>query len=70
MVSCNNRKISPNVWLGFNVAVENNLKNRPGHHDKEEDSNHDDNINSVQVILDHEFELKNLVNQLLKIVTT
>jgi cobalamin biosynthesis protein CobW len=70
MVSYNNKAINPNVLLGFNVAVKDDFKNSLSHHNKEKDHNHDDNINSVQVILEQEFELKSLVNQLLKIVKT
>ncbi|WP_408643587.1 hypothetical protein [cyanobacterium endosymbiont of Epithemia turgida] len=64
MVSYNNKEINPNVLLDFNVAVEDDFKNRLSHHNEEEDHNHDDNINSVRVILEQEFELKSLVNQL------
>jgi cobalamin biosynthesis protein CobW len=59
----NNKEINPNVLLAFNVAVDDDFKNRLSHHNKKEDHNHDDNINSVQVILEQEFELKSLVNQ-------
>ncbi|XHU96719.1 MAG: cobalamin biosynthesis protein CobW [cyanobacterium endosymbiont of Rhopalodia gibba] len=70
VVFCDNGEINPNILLGFNAAVEDNLKNRPSYHDQEEEHNHDDDINSVQVTLDQEFEIKSLVNQLKKIVKT
>lgn len=70
VLSCDNGEINPNILLGFNAAVEDNLKNRPSYHDQEEEHNHDDDINSVQVTLDQEFEIKSLVNQLKKIVKT
>ncbi len=70
VVACDNGKINPDVLLGFNAAVEDNLESRPSHHDQEEDHDHDDDINSVQVILDQGFEPKSLVNQLQKIVET
>ncbi|YAI81211.1 MAG: cobalamin biosynthesis protein CobW [cyanobacterium endosymbiont of Rhopalodia sterrenbergii] len=68
VVACDNGAINSNVLLGFNAAVEDNLKDRLSYHDQEEDHNHDDDINSVQVILNQEFEVKSLVNQLKKIV--
>ncbi|MGP0128692.1 MAG: cobalamin biosynthesis protein CobW [cyanobacterium endosymbiont of Rhopalodia musculus] len=70
VVSCNNGEINPNVLLGFNAAVEDNLKSRPSHPNQEEDHDHDDDINSVQVVLDQEFDLESLVNQLKKIIKT
>ena len=70
VVSCDNGKIDPDVLLGFNAAVEDNLKNRPSHHDQEENHDHDDDINSVQIILNQGFEPRHLVNQLKKLVET
>ena len=70
VVSCDNGKINPNVLLGFNAAVEDNLSSRTSHCDQEEDHDHDDDINSVQVVLYQEFELKNLVDRLKKIIKT
>lgn len=69
VVDCDNGKINPDVLLGFNAAVEDNLGSHPSHHDQE-DHAHDDDINSVRVILNQEFEPKHLVNQLQKIVET
>lgn len=47
--------------LGFKAAVEENLATRPSHHDHEEEHEHDDGINSVQLILDEAFEPKKLM---------
>lgn len=67
---CHRGEIHPELLLGFNAAVEDNLASRPSHHDHEEAHTHDDNINSVELTLDKAFEpkaliqiLKNLVQQ-------
>ncbi|NES65754.1 MAG: cobalamin biosynthesis protein CobW, partial [Okeania sp. SIO2D1] len=64
IVPCIGGEISPDVLLGFNAAVEDNLDARPSHHDTEEDHEHDDEINSVHLILEQEFEPKGLVEKL------
>ncbi len=70
IVPCESGEISPDVLLGFNAAVEDNLDSRPSHHDEEEDHEHDEDINSVHFVLNREFEpqvlveaLKNLLQQ-------
>ncbi|MGB3514469.1 MAG: cobalamin biosynthesis protein CobW [Microcoleaceae cyanobacterium] len=68
IVPCMEGKISPDVLLGFNAAVEDNLDARPSHHDTEEDHEHDDEINSVHLILEEEFEPKKLVEKLKSLV--
>lgn len=40
-------KIDPEVLLGFNAAVEEDLANRPSHHDEEEEHEHDEQISSI-----------------------
>ncbi|MGL5508791.1 MAG: cobalamin biosynthesis protein CobW [Microcoleaceae cyanobacterium] len=64
IVNCTNGKISPDVLLGFNAMVEDNLDSRPSHHDHEEEHDHDDDINSVHLISDQEFIPENLVQEL------
>lgn len=64
VVTCQQGEISPDVLLGFNAAVEDDLQNRPSHHDQAEDHEHDDQINSVQISLPHAFEPAALVAQL------
>ncbi|HAA32560.1 MAG TPA: cobalamin biosynthesis protein CobW [Cyanobacteria bacterium UBA8553] len=64
VVPCRDGEINPNLLLGFNAAVEDNLDARPSHHDTEEDHEHDDEINSVHLIVDRAFEPKALVARL------
>lgn len=68
VVSCHNGQISPDILLGFNAAVEDNLETRPSHHDHEEEHDHDDDINSVQITLEQGYDPKKLVKTLTKIV--
>lgn len=68
IVPCDQGKIDQDVLLGFNAAVEDNLEHRPSHHDHEEEHEHDDGINSVQLILDQSFEPKVLIKKLNKLV--
>ncbi|MGB5971228.1 MAG: cobalamin biosynthesis protein CobW [Spirulinaceae cyanobacterium] len=68
IVPCKQGEISPEVLLGFNAAVEDDLENRPSHHDTEEDHEHDEEINSVQLILEQSFEPKALTSKLQTLV--
>jgi cobalamin biosynthesis protein CobW len=68
VVPCRNGEINPDLLLGFNAAVEDHLDARPSHHDTEEDHEHDDDINSVHVILDQSFEPKALTARLKQLV--
>ncbi len=68
IVPCDRGKIDPNLLLGFNAAVEDNLDSRPSHHDREEEHEHDDGINSVQLIVDRAFEPKILTEKLQQLV--
>lgn len=68
IVPCESGKISPDVLLGFNAAVEDNLESRPSHHDTEEEHDHDDNINSVNFISEQQFDPKVLTTKLQAIV--
>ena len=70
VLPCDRGQVSPEVLLGFNAAVEENLDSRPSHHDHEEDHDHDDDINSVYFNLDQTFEPKDLVNCLLTLLQT
>lgn len=63
IVTAKQGKIDPNLLLGFNAAVENDLSNRPSHHDEEEHE-HDENINSIELVLDRAFTPETLVRQL------
>jgi cobalamin biosynthesis protein CobW len=68
IVSCRHGKISSDILLGFNAAVEDNLDTRPSHHDHEEKHDHDDEINSLQLIVDRALEPKMLIDRLQKLV--
>ncbi|GBF79689.1 cobalamin biosynthesis protein CobW [Aphanothece sacrum] len=68
VVSCYQGEINPDILLGFNAAVEDNLESRPSHHDEEEEHDHDEEINSIQVIFDQAFDPKSLIETLKKIV--
>ncbi|MDT9193299.1 MAG: cobalamin biosynthesis protein CobW [Limnospira sp. PMC 1240.20] len=63
-VSCQQGKISADILLGFNAAVEDHLDSRPSHHDQEEEHEHDDDINAVHLVLDPVRDSASLVNQL------
>ncbi len=63
-VSCQQGKISADILLGFNAAVEDHLDSRPSHHDQEEEHEHDDDINAVHLVLDPVKDSASLVNQL------
>ena len=66
--SCDQGQINPNILLGFNAAVEDNLEHRPSHHEHEEEHDHDDDINSVQITIEKAYEPKQLVKTLTKLV--
>jgi cobalamin biosynthesis protein CobW len=68
IVTCSNGAIDSNVLLGFNAAVEDNLESRPSHHDHEEEHEHDDDINSLQFILDRSLEPKALIDSLKQLI--
>jgi cobalamin biosynthesis protein CobW len=63
-----NGKVDPNILLGFNAAVEDDLENRPSHHDDEE-HDHDDEINSIYCVIEQNIKLQSLINQLKQLVT-
>jgi len=64
IVACRDGEINPDLLLGFNAAVEDNLDSRPSHHDTEEKHEHDDEINSVHLLLNEAFEPKVLTAKL------
>jgi cobalamin biosynthesis protein CobW len=68
IVPCDQGEIESNVLLGFNAAVEDNLDHRPSHHDHEEEHDHDDGINSIQLTLDQSFDPKLLTQKLTQLV--
>ncbi|MGB8700166.1 MAG: cobalamin biosynthesis protein CobW [Thermosynechococcaceae cyanobacterium] len=60
--------LAPDVLLGFNAAVEDDLHNRPSHHDHEADHEHDEEITSAHVVLNQTFNPKALQAQLAELV--
>jgi cobalamin biosynthesis protein CobW len=64
IVTVKDGAISPDLLLGFNAAVENDLDNRHSHHDHEEEHDHDEEINSIELVLDQSFEPETLIQQL------
>ncbi|MEL6494712.1 MAG: cobalamin biosynthesis protein CobW [Cyanobacteria bacterium J06623_7] len=64
IVSVKDGEVSPDLLLGFNAAVEDDLDNRHSHHDHEEEHEHDEDINSVELVLDRSWEPEALVEQL------
>ena len=68
IIACRDGAIAPDLLLGFNAAVEDNLEKRPSHHDHEEEHEHDDDINSIEWVSDRTFEPQNLVARLKELV--
>ncbi|WP_292857927.1 hypothetical protein [Nostoc sp. LPT] len=50
VIPCQDGKISGDLLLGFNAAVEDNLDSRPSHQDNEAEHEHDQGINAVRDI--------------------
>lgn len=51
IIPCYQGEIHPDILLGFNAAVEDNLSQRPSHHDREEEHDHDDDIESKELLI-------------------
>ncbi|MBE9030203.1 cobalamin biosynthesis protein CobW [filamentous cyanobacterium LEGE 11480] len=68
VVSAKQGAISPDVLLGFNAAVEDDLDNRHSHHDHEAEHEHDEEINAIQIITDNTFDPKTLTAKLKQLV--
>ncbi len=72
VLPCHQGEINPEILLGFNASVEDNLATRPSHHDTEEEHDHDDDINSLELVIQKPVDnpqtlikqLKDLTNQL------
>lgn len=64
VIACENGEINSDVLLGFNSSVEDNIDSRPCHHDTEEEHDHDDDINSVQVTFGNPVNPQELINKL------
>jgi cobalamin biosynthesis protein CobW len=68
IVPCRDGTINPDLLLGFNAAVEDNLDSRPSHHDHEAEHEHDDEINSVEFVSQDSFNPEKLIARLKKLV--
>lgn len=68
VLPCHQGKINADVLLGFNAAVEDHLVSRPSHHDTETEHEHDEEINSVQMISEQAFEPEKLIQFLQELV--
>ncbi len=68
IVTCQQGEIEPAILLGFNAAVEDDLESRPSHHDHEEEHEHDDEINSVQIIQAQAYDPQVLIQRLKQLV--
>lgn len=64
IVTASQGEIEPNLLLGFNAAVEDNLDSRHSHHDHEAEHEHDDDINSIELTLEQAFEPQILIEKL------
>lgn len=64
MVTSDRGQLDPSILLGFQAAVEEDLSNRPSHHDTEEEHDHDDEITSTYLILNRTFDPTALQKQL------
>lgn len=69
VLPCRNGELDPDVLLGFNAAVEDNLDSRHSHHDHEAEHEHDEDITSLPLLLEQEFEPKALVKKLTALVS-
>jgi len=68
IVACQEGEINPELLLGFNAAVEDNLASRSSHHDHEEEHDHDEEVNSVELITTATFDPKDLLAKLQELV--
>jgi cobalamin biosynthesis protein CobW len=69
IVTSDRGAVDPQLVLGFNAGVEERLHERPSHHDLlGEEHEHDDEISSLHIILDREFNPQQLQQQLAKLV--
>ncbi len=68
IVACQEGDINPELLLGFNAAVEDNLASRPSHHDHEEEHDHDEEVNSVELITTDTFDPEDLLVKLQQLV--
>lgn len=68
IVASTQGQLAPDLLLGFQAAVEENLESRPSHHDQEEDHDHDEDITSTHLVLNRSFDPEELRQRLEKLV--
>ncbi|WNZ23363.1 cobalamin biosynthesis protein CobW [Leptolyngbya sp. NK1-12] len=68
VVACHRGEVNPELLLGFNAAVEDHLDQRPSHHDHEAEHDHDDEIQSVWLGIERDYDPAQLVRQLQALV--
>ncbi len=68
VVACHRGEINPELLLGFNAAVEDHLDQRPSHHDHEAEHDHDDEIQSVWLGIERDYDPAQLIRQLQALV--
>ncbi|MGB6300494.1 MAG: cobalamin biosynthesis protein CobW [Rivularia sp. (in: cyanobacteria)] len=68
IVESHQSEVDSSILLGLQAAVEDNLDQRPSHHDTEEEHEHDDEITSHHVVLNRTFEPQKLKQQLQSLV--
>ena len=68
MIESHQSEIDPSILLGLEAAVEDNLDQRPSHHDTEEEHEHDDEITSHHLILERTFDPQKLKQRLQSLV--
>lgn len=68
VIPCKQGTIGAEILLGFNSAVEDDLGNRPSHHDTEEEHDHDEDISSVFFMAEREFLSTELLPKLKQLV--
>ena len=68
IIPCQDGQISPDILLGFNAAVEDDLDSRPSHHDHhgehDHDHEHDDHLTSIAWKSEAGFDPKSLIKHL------
>lgn len=67
IVPATHGQLDIDILIGFNAAVEDDLAARPSHHDTEE-HDHDDEITSTHIVLNRQFEPRQLQQQLQTLV--
>lgn len=70
IVPCDRGQVHPQLLLGFNAAVEDDLASRPSHHDHEADHDHDEHITAAPISLQQAFEPQELIQRLQALVQT